>query len=354
MHCFTSITNNYLPKARVLARTLKLHNPDWKLHVILSEPLHPSVRPEAEPFDSIVEIHDLGIENVDAWIFKHRITEICTAVKGLASKWLMQKMETDRIIYFDPDIAVFSDLSDLSQKLDKHPVLLAPHQSKPEHVKNSIISNEIGSLRWGVFNLGFFAIRNEGQGAEYLDWWAERLKEFCYDDIPYGLFTDQRWCDLAPIFFDKLYILREPQYDVATWNLSQRTMTMSPDGAVLVDGKPLGFYHFSGYDSEAGFKMVRHLFEDQRHCIYDIWEWYLAKIKEYGQEDLGQSEWTYSRFTNGERVKDEMRKAYRETPHLERTFSQPLKVEKGQPSFYQWWSDTHPAAGKTESSAHAR
>jgi lipopolysaccharide biosynthesis glycosyltransferase len=340
MHCFTSITNNYLPKARVLARTLKQYNPDWKLHVILSEPLHQSVDSSQEPFDSIVEIHELDIPDVDAWIFKHRITEICTAVKGIASKWLLERMDTDRIIYFDPDIAVFSDLSDLNAKLDTHPVLLAPHQCKPERAKNSIISNEIGSLRWGVFNLGFFAIRNKGQGAEYLNWWNERLREFCYDDIPYCLFTDQRWCDLAPVFFDKLHILRDPQYDVATWNLSQRQMTMSPEGTVLIDGKPLGFYHFSGYDSDAGWKMVRHLFEDEQHCIYDIWEWYLGKIKEYGQETLGKSEWAYARFSNGESITDEMRKVYRARPDLELAFPNPFAVRPGEPSFYQWWADS--------------
>src|SRR5579871_5395908 len=113
MDCYTSITNNYLPKARTLAQTLKQHNPDWKLHVILSEALHPSVDPNQEPFDSIVGIHELGLPSLEGWIFKHRITEICTAVKGVAAKWLMNKHGADRIIYFDPDIVVFNDLSDL-------------------------------------------------------------------------------------------------------------------------------------------------------------------------------------------------------------------------------------------------
>lgn len=341
MHCFTSITNNYLPKARVLARTLKQHNPSWKIHVVLSEPLHKTVNPRNEPFDSIIDIRELGIPNIEAWIFKHKITEICTAVKGIAAKSLLDKMHTDRIIYFDPDIAVFNDLSDLNAKLDKHPVLLAPHQCKPEHAKNSIIANEIGSLRWGVFNLGFFAVRNKGQGVEFLDWWAERLKEFCYDDIPYGLFTDQRWCDLAPVFFDQLHILRDPQYDVATWNLSQREMTMSPNGTILVDGKPLGFYHFSGYDSDAGWKMVRHLFADRSHCIYDIWEWYLAEIQDYGQETLGKAEWAYSRFSNGDLIHDEMRKVYRDRRDLEQAFPNPFLSTPGQATFQKWWADSH-------------
>lgn len=343
MHCFTSITNNYLPKARVLASSLKRHNPDWKLHVLLAEPLHPSVNAIVEPFDSIIGIHELGIQKLEGFIFQHKVTEICTAVKGTAIRYLMDRFETDRIIYFDPDIAVFSELSDLAEKLDKHPVLLAPHQCKPEKDRPSIVANEIGSLRWGVFNLGFFAVRSGGQGDEFIKWWADRLMEFCFDDIPYGLFTDQRWCDLAPIFFDQLHILRDAQYDVATWNLGQRRLTASEDGQFMVDGKPLGFYHFSGYDSDAGWKMVQHLFKDPQHVIFDIWEWYLAQIKAFGQEEIGNAEWHFARFSNGEKIADEMRRLYRDRRDLQQAFPNPFVVEGGQPSFYRWWSEQHRA-----------
>ena len=37
-----------------------------------------------------------------------------------------------------------------------------------------------------------------GQGRRFIDWWADRLRQFCYDEVPNGLFTDQRWVDLAP------------------------------------------------------------------------------------------------------------------------------------------------------------
>lgn len=337
MHCYTSITNNYFPKARVLAETLKRHNPDWKIHVILSEPLHPSIDPAKEQFDSIVRLEELGIPMLKGFIFKHRITEICTAVKGLAAIWLIEKYNTDRIIYFDPDIAVFGDLSALDRKLDEHPILLAPHQCKPESKLQTIMATEIGSLRWGVFNLGFMAARYEGQGKEFLKWWSDRLLEFCYDDIPYGLFTDQRWCDLAPAFFDQLHVLRDPQYDVASWNLSQRTMSMNSDGRILVDGYPLGFYHFSGYDSDAGWKQIQHLIHDRQHCIYDVWEWYLGQLARHGQNEIGDVEWHYARFANKELIHNDMRRIYAKRNDLQRAFMDPFAITAGQTGFYEWW-----------------
>ena len=337
MHCYTSITNNYIPKVRILAKTLKQHNPDWKLHVVLSEPLHPSIEPGEEPFDSIVSVDDLGLENTKGWIFRHRVTEICTAVKGYAALYLIEKHDLDSIIYFDPDIAVFNDLTPLEELLKKHPILLAPHQSKPETTPQAIKDNEVGSLRWGVFNLGFMAARADGQGLEFLRWWAERLNEYCFDDIPYGLFTDQRWCDLAPVFFDKLHILRDPEYDVATWNLTQRDLSMSSDGTLLVDGRPLRFYHYSGYDSQAGITVVQYLFPNQRHVIYDMWEWYLFMLAQNGQDEIGNVEWFYSRFSDGSKVENDMRTLYRGRKDLQAAFPNPFVSDPVDKSFVHWW-----------------
>ena len=72
---------------------------------------------------------------------------------------------------------------------------------------------------------------------------------FCHNQIDCGLFTDQRWVDLAPAFFEGLKILRDPGYNVATWNLTHRTVAGSLESGLTVNGRPLCFFHFSGFDS---------------------------------------------------------------------------------------------------------
>jgi len=336
MHCYTSITNNYFPKARVLAQTLARYNPEWKLHVILSEPVHPAIDPATEPFASIVGIDEIGIPDLMAFLFMHRVTEICTAVKGIAAQYLIRKHALRKIVYFDPDIAIFNDLSPLSDLLDAHPILLAPHLSKPEVTAQAVVDNEICALRHGVFNLGFLGLRAEGQGLDFLEWWTQRNLEHCFDDIPLGLFTDQRWCDFAPIFFDQLYILREPQYDVATWNLQQRTLSMGQDGTLLVDGLPLRFYHFSGYDTHAGRGIVRRLFEDRSHVIHEVWAWYDTALKANGQALLGSSPWFYSTFSDGTPITSPMRTQYRSRPDLQAAFPNPFDTDQRPQSFLRW------------------
>ena len=111
------------------------------------------------------------------------------------------------------------------------------------------MDNELCCLRHGVFNLGFLAVKTTGQGREFIDWWADRLRRFCYDEIPNGLFTDQRRVDLAPAYFDDIAIVREPEFNVATWNLTHRRATGRAPYEIGINGEPLVFYHFSGFDS---------------------------------------------------------------------------------------------------------
>ena len=177
------------------------------------------------PFDSIINVRDLPIENLRSWIFKHRLVELCTAVKGTAFQYIAARHGAERIYYFDPDILVFNRLDGLERILDQHSILLTPHQCDPETDFQAVLDNEHCCLRHGVYNLGFLAVRMTGQGRQFIDWWAERLRSYCYDEVENGLFTDQRWVDLAPAFFDDIAIVRDPQYNVATWNLTHRRAT---------------------------------------------------------------------------------------------------------------------------------
>ncbi|MFZ4520883.1 MAG: hypothetical protein ACOYNC_04220 [Bacteroidales bacterium] len=341
MYVFTSITNNYLPKARTLCQSLKTFHPDWKFAVVLSEPVHDSVIPAEEPFDLILTIHDLNIPNLKSWIFKHTIMEICTAVKGQAAVYIAETTGTDKIMFLDPDIAVFSSLGDISAKLDEHPILLTPHQLKPENNNTDVLNNEVCFLKHGVYNLGFFAARCDGQGFDFLRWYRDRLLEFCYIDFDWGLYTDQRWCDLAPALFDKLHVYRDPGCNVARWNLSQRLLDKNAEGKYTIDGQPLRFFHFSGYDSGQGInEIVRYVDED--HVLHELWSWYTQKLDENGQAVVGRSPWGYSFFSSGNKVMPAMNKLYRQRSDLQNAFTDPF-VNDGTLNCYEnWYAHEYP------------
>ncbi len=208
-HVYTSVVANYLPKARVLAQSVKKFHPDYKFHLVLSDEIPPFPRLASDPFDSILTIRDLGIEDLEQWMFKHSLVELSTAVKGFALMKLLSMPDCSQAIYFDPDIVVLSDLKRLTDEFKNASILLTPHLTEPETSLEGILDNELAALKHGVYNLGFVGVGDSAEGRRFAAWWADRLHKLCYDDIPNGMFTDQRWIDLAPAYFADLKILRD-------------------------------------------------------------------------------------------------------------------------------------------------
>jgi lipopolysaccharide biosynthesis glycosyltransferase len=338
MHFFTSVTSNYIPKARVLAKSVKRHCPDSVFYLVLCDDLPEAFHLEEEPFDHVLQIKDLGlpVENLEQWVFMHTVVELCTAVKGQAFIKIFESDGADKIVYLDPDIVVFDDLQELSHLLDTYSVVLTPHQVEPEKDADAVRDNEICSLMHGVFNLGFLAVRRSSEGIRFVKWWRERLIDHCYDNIPNGLFTDQKWVDLAPAFFDDLYILRDKSYNVATWNLTHRTVTEGADGKYYVDGKPLQFYHFSGFDSGAQELMLTKYAKDNP-VLFKLRDWYIAEQEKEGQSILGKKLSVYEFFSNGEKITKDQRIVYRSRLDVMNAFPDPFKVNDQTKICYYWW-----------------
>ena len=274
VHAYTSITSNYLPKARVLAESIKRLDPEIQFHLVLSDNAPIGFNLEAEPFDHLVVAEELVTEGFAQWAFGHSVVELCTAVKGVALEHIFSVFNAEQVFYFDPDMVVFGRLDELQHTLSQYNLVLTPHLTDPETNDIGILDNEMASLVHGVFNLGFVGVRNVPEGRRFSHWWAQRLLKYCHDDLERGLFTDQKWVNLAPCFFDDVGILRSPAFNVATWNLTNRKATGSLENGILINGEPLGFYHFSGFDSGDQKTMLR-LYGKDSPVLDELRNWYI-------------------------------------------------------------------------------
>lgn len=356
MHYYTSITSNYIPKARVLAESVKRHDPQAVFHLLLSDVPPAGFDLTAEPFDTVLGVDDLGIPNVKGWVFRHSLVEMCTAVKGPGALEIVRRHQPEKLLFLDPDIVVFGGLDALSHELDTHSVLLTPHLTDPEATRQGVLDNEISALKHGIYNLGFVGFRCRGEGLRCMQWWAARLLEFCRDDIPGGLFTDQRWADLIPAMFDGVRILREPRFNVATWNLSNRTATGSAPDAILINGQPLGFYHFSGFDSGAQETMLG-IYGRESPALFELRQWYIAECERKGQSTLGRTPCVFTTYDNGEPVTRMQRVLYRERGDLSNAFPNPFDTADPGRSYYHWFAaniEAEIAAGAVPAAALER
>jgi hypothetical protein len=339
VHCFTSFTFSYLPRALILVRTLRSVHPDWVLWAIVpDEPPSETDCGLAKEFDHVVYGKDLPLQRFRNWIFKHDIVEASTAVKGEMLRNIFSS-GAEKVIYLDPDIAVFNSLDDVVQKLDHASIILTPHQVCPNESEGLVRDNELTSLKYGTYNLGFVAIKNDSTGRQFADWWSRQLYFACYDDVPNGIFTDQRWCDLVPSLFDHVHIERNPGYNVASWNLSTRRVKIRSSGDIFVNDSPLRFFHFTKINT-AGDIMIEKNARDNTE-VMEIWQWYKRTLKDIDIAGIPAGYWHYGCFDNGKKIPKAARVLFRERTDLMSHFDDPF-LSQGN-SFYNWLRNESPS-----------
>ncbi|KAA9009627.1 hypothetical protein F4U94_22950 [Sphingobium limneticum] len=339
---YTSCSINYLPKARALADSLKTHHPDAVIILCLNDVIPSWLDLKQEPFDHIWQPADLGFS--DAWTFTHNVMEICTAVKGRALCRMLEEIEADLYLYMDPDVFVYADLTPISDYMGDAEIGLVPHITKPEETELGVEMTEMSVVAHGTYNLGHLVIRNAPAGRAFAKWWDERLTKYCYDDKEYGLFTDQRWCDLAPALFDNVRILREPNMDVASWNVFGRVVEhgkADDSSPFIVDGYPLLTYHFSGTGPSGTHRRVREIFAPSSGAVAEIERDYEEAIRQRGQEKLEKFPYGGDFYENGVKVTPASRHLFRKNADLQEAFPRPFEV-RGH-SYYHWLSEYMPS-----------
>jgi hypothetical protein len=308
----------------VLAETLRRHHPDWILWAVITdrEPAGFTFDLAEENFDHVLTAEGLFGEILDSWLFGMDVVEACTAVKGRALLQIMEEPTAEKILYFDPDTAVFASMEPVVRLLDNASIALTPHLVDPEIEKMGILDNEICSLHYGIFNLGFLAVRNDAEARRFALWWADRLADWCHDRLDIGVFVDQKWCNLIPCFFEGVKIVRDPGYNVASWNLSRRQISIAKDGVILVNDVPLRFFHFTKL-GPIGDTMTRRYARDNVP-VYEIWWWYSQRVKALTAPNIPRSWWFYGSYSSGEVIPKHVRERYRADTTLQQAFPEPF------------------------------
>lgn len=313
----TTKNNMYLPM--VLANSVKEHLPDAKVAVCFVEKEIPSEAKKFMNFDYLLLSKDLGFPNFNKHIFKHNAVEACTSVKARLFLHLLNRYPTeDRFIFLDGDVKVFGPFEEVNQALNVHPIVVTPHILHPEETVDNVINYEIFLNKFGIYNMGFLAIKRSDMAFQFLKWWADRLEMFCYIAGERGIFTDQKWMDYAPVFYNA-YILQHPGYNVASWNIHHRSIDLSPLGQYTINGKPLRFFHFSGLfrvKDENSFKKLHNKHLGNPTFLNRILDQYLLEVKATGADLSRELPWSYEVFDSGEPIQMETRIGYRDNLDL--------------------------------------
>jgi hypothetical protein len=303
---FTVCNLAYLPKALVLAesllrfegRLLKIFIFDKKIDIELP-------KSSAE----FIWIEDIGVPDIYKMAFKYDITEFSTSLKPFIALRLLD--DHGKVIFLDPDTCLFDSLTPVLTDLETHPIVLTPHYTRPH--SNALPDSDIGMMRFGSFNLGFFAITKSDEGLAFLKWWSDRCIRFGYFEAQFGLSTDQKWVSIAPCFFPKLYVSFNLGYNVAFWNVQERILSKLSNVKYLINNEfPLVFFHFSSFDEKnPGRLSKRHLAEEHinREDLHELSFSYKAALQSHSLP-ASKIKYGFDYMSNGDYISPTLRRAF--------------------------------------------
>lgn len=244
MRVCTTITRSYIGRARVLARSLARVHPDQRLAVLIVDA---AAEDDDEEFD-VFRPRDLApllaAEEFARMSVMYESKELSTSLKP----WFLRRLlaePADCVLFIDPDCEIFGPLDRLAEMTIQSGISLTPHSNTPLPLDGKT-PTEKNIERSGIYNTGYLGVAPSA--TSFLEWFAARLSRDCLDAPERGLFLDQRWINFVPVYFDHV-LVRDPTCNVAYWNLHERSLTRSKE-EFLVDGEPLTFFHFSGFNPD--------------------------------------------------------------------------------------------------------
>ena len=243
--CVVTICSlNYLSKALVLCDSYKQYHPDHSFCLVIVDKKTSLPESLLDQSMLVIWVEDLGIPNFLHYAFCYDVIELNTNVKPTAMRHLLNLY--DQVIYLDPDIEVFAELSPVFDGLNNSSIILTPHYMEP--ILDGCKPDDLDLLKFGLFNLGFIGVSRCEESFKFLDWWSARCLEYGFYEIQSGLAVDQKWASLAVSFFPNILVTYDCGLNLAFWNLHERQITTKDDELYVNSTHKLRFIHFSSFN----------------------------------------------------------------------------------------------------------
>jgi len=303
---FTVCNLAYLPRALVLAESLARYD-NISLRIVLFD--KKVVLGDFSSVADILWIEDLGVPNLDQMAFMYDIIEFSTSLKPFISLKFLKVSKA--VIFLDPDTCLFDSLFPILEDLNNYPIVLTPHYTTPQ--PNNPSESDLGMMRFGSFNLGFFAVNSSLEAKRFLEWWSVRCIDYSLMESQFGLSTDQKWVAIAPCFFPGIHVSFNLGYNAAPWNTFERTLSKVGNERYEINKTfPLVFFHFSNFDySDTQYLNKRASSEIgvSYPVLKKIGDEYAAKLKEKSQLVL-KAPYSFDYMSDGSYISPTLRRAY--------------------------------------------
>ena len=279
----TIVSSNFLPFVAVLCESINKHCKNrTPFFIIISDGMHfnnDSLRKKikllyenvifiSNPFDFVSE--DLQV-NVKKLYNKYHSDTLRWALRADIIESIISK-DFDKVLYLDGDLWFVSQFDFLFNYLDEKCILLSPHWRPIKPEGNTQIDHEfICHFIHGIFNTGFFGFSKEG--ITILRWWHDCCEWACDCDLNRGIYFDQKYMDLIPVYFsNECSILNHKGCNVSLWNRHTLPRTIK-NGTYYIGNHELVFLHIND-------AMKKYAQYDEK-CLWPLVKEYMAQVTKF-------------------------------------------------------------------------
>nr|WP_315489253.1 tetratricopeptide repeat protein [uncultured Rhodoferax sp.] len=181
-------------------------------------------------------------------VARYNILELCCTLKPFLMRYVA-RTTGGPVVYVDADTYLLDSLGPSLPKKHDFSVFLTPHLLRPFEGERHV--EEIGILRIGTYNAGVVAVGTDDDAFRFLDWWADRASRYAYDAPEHGVFTDQKWLDMVPSYFQNVQTCRDWGLNVGPWRVRAESDFSEDDtGCLMFCGVPVRLMHVSRFNPE--------------------------------------------------------------------------------------------------------
>lgn len=328
-----------LPQARVLADSLRQHEPQWRLEVVVigSPPRGSSwddlrVLPVAEELD--IDVRGL--------LARHGPSEL---VSMLVPRLLEQRcgVGSEAWLHLPASVWVLGNLAPLAALVSERGVLLAQRTSD-DPPDDGLEPSREQLARLGRIAPDLIGVDGSPQSRSFLRWWDDRLEAELgkLDGSPRSHDKeDWEWLlrrlELAPARFSTA-VLDDPGCNVSVWNLHAHSLSHTHAGIKVDDQWPLRFMDLAAFEPDHPYRLSEassRLRLSQMPVVSELSGRYAQKLIEFGWHDVAGRVRIGGRLADGVVFDETMASMYATACELGEEFGD-LSSTEGTEAFIAW------------------
>lgn len=285
----TFFDSGYLSRGLVMIESLRAHGDDSPVWVMaLDDEVPARIAAVDIPGVTVMRLEDLEQANPRLLSVKDertRMEYVFTTTAFYIPYVMDHSAPGTSVAYLDADLYFFSAPRRIWDTLGEDSIGIFPHRFAPSMARSH--------AKYGTYNAGVIAFRDDARGRECLDWWADRCIEWCFD-FPGGdgKYANQGYLDRFAERFDGVKSMSPAGLNAAPWNTATRDFSVQ-SGHILVGEDPLVFFHFHGVKRVGGWwatSQLKYHSPMSRVLREHVYRPYVAALEEWDRRlDLGRT-----------------------------------------------------------------